>query len=243
MPNQLERPPEAGFRGATGALPLVDLLQVWSLNRFSGLISVDHQGRVGHLYLLEGEVVHAEAGEVVGEEAVCVILGWPGGAFEPFPNTTTLKRTINKRLSHLLLDAHRMVDEQRRAPAPALTPPPAAPAQRGQGAPSTMERLRAIPGVARVVRFGGDGRPVAGEGPEAEQLAAKGLYLALNHSAAVAAAFGLGPLLSATLQGAGEAFLVVHASGQYLGVAAGPGAPVEPIAAQVRGLLARPAAR
>ena len=122
MVSQLDQP-AGGFHGETAGMQLVDLLQLWSMNRFSGLVEVTYLGHKGHLYFLEGEVVHAEAGGAVGEPAVGAILAWPGGTFDPFPNTTTLKRTIQKRLSHLLLDAHRVIDEQRRAPVLAAPPP------------------------------------------------------------------------------------------------------------------------
>lgn len=247
MVNHSERPAAAGFHGATGNVPLTDLLQLWSMNRFSGLVAVTYGSRAGHLYFVEGEIVHAEAGEISGEQAVGVILSWPGGAFEPIPNTTTLKRTIDKRLSHLLLDAHRVIDERRRepepaSPPPALTPPPIGPAgERPAG--GVVERVRAVPGVTRVVRFGRDGRPLRDEGPEVETLAAKGLYLAINHAGAIGAFFGLRDLSMATVQGEREAFLVVHSNGNYLAAAVDPAQPVEPVAAQVRGLLTRPAAR
>lgn len=241
MANQPEQT-ASGFHGATGSLPLVDLLQVWSLNRFSGLVAVTFAGRTGHLYFVDGEIVHAEVDEAVGEQAVGIILSWPGGAFEPIPNTTTLKRTITKRLSHLLLDAHRIIDERRRDPPPALTPPPITPATEQRG-PTALERIRAVPGVASAVRFGRDGRVGPGEGPAAEALAAKALYLALNHAGAIAATFGLRDLSIGALQGARESLLVVHSNGNYLGVAVAKGAAVEPVAAQVRALLTRPAAR
>lgn len=233
----------SGFHGAKGSLPLVDVLQVWSMNRFSGLVAVSFQGRVGHLYFVEGEIVHAEVDDLEGEQAVGVILGWPDGSFEPFPNTTTLKRTISKRLSHLLLDAHRVLDEQRRTSEPALTPPAISPAANERQAPTALDRIRAIQGVTRAVRFGSDGRTAPGEGPAAEALAAKGLYLALNHSAAVGAAFGLRRLVLGSVQGARESFLVVHSNGNYLGVAIGAGVDMQAIAAQVRSALTRPAAR
>jgi hypothetical protein len=235
--NPSERP---SLNGAS--LPLVDLLQVWSMNRFSGLVAVTHAGRAGHVYFVDGEIVHAEAGDVTGEPAVGTILAWPGGAIEPIPNTTTLKRTITKRLSHLLLDAARVVDEQRRSE-PAATPAPAPPAATGGGAPTVLDRIRALAGVTRVVRFGKDGRTSPGEGPAGEELAAKALYLALNHAGAVAAAFGLRDVVLASVQGARESFVVVHGGGTYLAVAVGPGVAVEPVAAQVRTLLARPASR
>lgn len=240
MEKNSERPLSSGFHGEMGSLPLVDVLQVWSMNRFSGLVSVTFGRQLGHLYFLEGEIVHAETGDEEGERAVGLILAWPGGAFEPFPNTTTLKRSITKRLSHLLLDAHRIIDERHREPA--LTPPPvSSPAQRA--GPTTLDRLRALPGVTQVVRFGRDGRTAPGEGPAAEALAAKGLYLAINHAGSVAASFGLRDLALASLQGDRESFLIVHSGGNYLAMAIAPGVAVEPVAAQVRSALARPAAR
>lgn len=234
--------PTSGFQGAMGGLPLVDLLQVWSMNRFSGLVAVTYGGQVGHLYFVEGEIVHAEAGAVAGEAAVGEILSWPGGAFEHIPNTTTLKRTITKRLSHLLLDAHRTLDERRRDAEPALTPPPVSPAGERAG-PTTIDRIRALVGVTRVVRFGRDGRTAAGEGPEAEALAAKGLYLAINHAGAVSAAFGLREVVLASVQGARESFLIVHSNGNYLAVAVAQGVATDAVAAQVRALLSRPVTR
>lgn len=235
-----------GFNGSIGSLPLSDLLQLWSLNQFSGLVTVVSRGRAGRLYFVQGEIVHAEADGAVGEEAVRVLLGWRDGSFEPIPNTTTLERTITKRLSHLLLDAHRELDERRRdaagSPAPAAPPPAAAPAG-GAAGPSPLDQIRALPGVAAMVRFGEDGRPAGPGGLEAEALAAKGLYLALHHAGAVGEAFGLHGLSVAALQGAREAFVLVRARAGYLAVGLAPGASAEPVAAQVRAILTRPAGR
>jgi hypothetical protein len=235
-----------GFQAAVGSLPLVDVLQVWSMNRFSGMVSVTGAGREGHLYFVDGEIVHAEADDQVGEPAVQAILGWPDGAFEPFPNTSTLKRTIQKRVSHLILDAHRLLDERRHATPPPAPPPPTpapAPAARAPAGPTVLDQIRATPGVTQLVRFGKDGRPPAGQGPEAEALAAKGMYLALTHAAAVAQAFGLQDLSMASLQGRTESLVLVHSAGNYLCLAVTPGVPLEPMVTQVRAILTRGAAR
>jgi len=244
-----------GLRGSSASLPLVDLLQVWSLNRFSGLVSVSSRGRGGKLHFAEGEIVHAEADGLEGEPAVRVIISWTDVTFEPFPNTTTLKRTIQKRVSHLLLDAHQALDEARREPPPHLPPhavahaaPPAAPRTAPHTTPvggTALEQIRALRGVTGLVRFGADGRPVGSgsSGPEAETLAAKGLYLALTHAGAVGQAFGLRELWLAALETPEESLLVVHSAGQYLGVAIGPGIPVDPLIGQVRALLTRPTTR
>jgi hypothetical protein len=233
---------KSGFHGSVGSLPLVDLLQVWSMNRFAGLVTVTLRDRRGHLYFVEGEIVHAESGAQVGEPAVREILGWPEGAFELYPNTTTLHRTIQKRLSHLLLDAHRVLDEDKRdaRPAPPPQPPQPPPLPPSAAArPSLFDQIRAIRGVELAVRFGADGRPLGDAGPGAEQLAARGLYLAMTHAAAVASAFGLRELAIATLQSEHGPLVLVHAHGSYLCVAVAPGVATDQVAAQLRALLTR----
>ena len=231
-----------GLRGANASLPLVDLLQVWSLNRFSGLISVGSKGRDGKLHFAEGEIVHAEADGLEGEPAVRVILSWTDIGFEPFPNTTTMKRTIKKRVSHLLLDAHRELDEARRT-TPAPAPPPARPAATGGN--SLLEQLRNLRGVTGLVRFGLDGQPFGAGAtePGAEALAAKGLYLAMTHALVVGQAFGLRDLWLAALENPRESFIVVRSGDPYLAIAVAPGVPVDPLVAQVRALLTRAASR
>jgi hypothetical protein len=231
-----------GFQGAMQGLPLADLLQLWSTSRFSGRVVVRSQGQVGTFYFLDGEMVHAEADHWIGERAVTVILGWPAGSFEPAPGEATQERTIHKRLSHLLLNAQRALDERQRPFTPALTPPPISLAAVRSG-PSTLEKVRAVPGVALAVRFGSDGRIYPGEGAAAEALAAKALYLALNPARAIGAAFGLRDLSVGSVQGPRESFLVVQSQGSFLGVTVAPQVAFEPVADQVRHLLIRPVAR
>jgi hypothetical protein len=240
-----------GLRGGDASLPLVDLLQVWSLNRFSGLVAVATRAQAGNLHFVEGEIVHAEAGGLEGEPAVRVILAWTDITFESFPNTTTLKRTIQKRVSHLLLDVHRVLDEARRTPAStpgeartavvAGVTPHAATSPGG----NVIEQLRALRGVTGLVRFGADGRPTgAGAGdPAAERLAAKALYLCMTHASAVGEAFGLREFWLAALENPVESLIVVHSGEQYLGLGVAPGVQLEPLVTQVRALLTRPAQR
>jgi len=231
---------KTGFSGDIGSLPLVDLLQIWSMNRFAGLVTVTFEGRAGQIYFVDGEIVHAEADYQTGEPAVQAIIGWPEGSFELFPNTTTLHRTIEKTVTHLLLDAHHALDEGRRS-----AHPPAGRADTATREPSrasVFDQIGALPGVTQVVRFGKDGRPSGLQEAGAEQLAAKGLYLAVTHAAAVASAFGLGELGVAALCGRRDSFVVVHHAGNYLGVGIAPGTPVAPVVGQLRALLTRKAA-
>lgn len=239
---QPKGPASSGFQGSVGSLPLADLLQVWALNGFSGLVTVQSDGRTGHLYFQEGEIVHAEADGVAGEAAVRLIIAWPEGQFDLAPNTATLNRTIHKTVSHLLLDAHRVLDEARRAggaPSPSGGRPPVTPQGKEPSRPGVLDQIRAISGVTHLVRFGEDGRPVGAAGPEAEALAANGLYLALTHAAAVGATFGFRDLAIAALQNERQSFILIRGSAGFLCVALQPGVPQEPIVAQLRSLLFR----
>lgn len=243
MPRAWAREP-SGFQGAVGSLPLADLLQVWSLNRFSGLVTVHSEGRRGRLYFSDGEIVHAEAEGLAGEPAVRVIVGWPEGLFDLAPNTSTLKRTIRKSVSHLLLEAHSHLDEGRRLgpqpvpPRPAPVPQPREPARVG-----VLDQIRAINGVKQIVRFGSNGRVVGGGGPEADVLAAHGLYLALVHAAAARAAFGFRELTLAALENHGQPMVLVRHSAGFLCVAVEQGVPLDSVVAQLRSLLMRTAMR
>jgi hypothetical protein len=231
-----ESPPQRGFQGAVSSLPLVDVIQLQAGNGFSGLISVSSSGRVGRLYFVDGAIVHAESPEgVVGEEAVYAIVGWPGGTFNLHPNTATLERTIHKSVAHLLIEAHQFIDERRHRPPPR----PSAPASR----PNLVDTVRAVPGVADVVRFGMDGVPQGDASPEAETLAARGLYLAMTHGAAVSAAFGLGELNSVSLRSESEPLLLFHSQGNYLCVSIASQATNDEVEARIRALLAHRGAK
>ena len=116
--------------------------------------------------------------------------------------------------------------------------PPTEPAK-----PGVLDQIRAIRGVRQLVRFGNDGRPIGADGPEAEALAAAGLYLALTHGEAVRQAFGFRDLSIATLESRARALVLVHGSAGYLCLAVEPGVPLDPIVAQLRAILSRPAPR
>jgi Domain of unknown function (DUF4388) len=244
MPQGSKGAVPSGFQGSIGSLPLSDLLQLWSLNRFSGLVTVRFEGETGRLYFADGEIVHADAGDLAGEAAARVIIGWPEGQFEIAENTTTLNRTIHKSLSHLLLDTHRELDERRRASgSPRRGGPPVASQGNEPSPPGVLERIRAIRGVTRLVRFGNDGRPVGGGGLEAEALAARALYLAVKHAAAVASSFGLKEVALATLESERDRFILVRGSTGFLCVEVETGVAPDSIVAELRTLLSRPASR
>src|SRR5689334_9857221 len=58
-----------GFEGGVAGLGLSDLLQLNAQNRFSGCFRIEHEQSLGVIFFRDGEIVHAERGDLVGEPA------------------------------------------------------------------------------------------------------------------------------------------------------------------------------
>ena len=113
LPHDSVKSGSDGFEGELSRLDLSDLVQLKANNRFSGCVAVAYGQSRGLLFFRDGEIIHAEHEGKVGEEAFCCIVGWPGGRFDVQPNVATTRSTIQKSWQHLLLDAHRLLDERR----------------------------------------------------------------------------------------------------------------------------------
>lgn len=85
------------FNGTIEYIRLIDLIQVSCLARISHVIKVASTDKTGRFYLDDGKVVHAESGDITGEEGFFELLGWEGGHFEterlPENVTVSIKRT------------------------------------------------------------------------------------------------------------------------------------------------------
>jgi CheY-like chemotaxis protein len=101
----------SGFRGVMQAVELQDLLQMECLNRKSSILVITTGDREGKIYLYEGEIVHAQAGQLQGEMALYGLLALRGGQFTLQPFTEPPRRTINGQYQFLLMEAARLRDE------------------------------------------------------------------------------------------------------------------------------------
>ena len=101
---------ETGFRGSVHGLSLTDVLQMFHFGRRSVVIQVG--GRVpGRLFFQDGELIHAQIANVVGEEAFKIILQLPSGSIQTSVFTEA-PTTIQKPFDNLLLDSLRTIDEE-----------------------------------------------------------------------------------------------------------------------------------
>lgn len=99
------------FSGELGGISLVDLLQVLNLGRRTAAVSLQRRDQVGRIFLADGEVVHAVAGDLKGRRAFDHLMGWQGGSFGSESGCEPPERTIDESFNGLLLDCFRAQDE------------------------------------------------------------------------------------------------------------------------------------
>ncbi|HLO68180.1 MAG TPA: DUF4388 domain-containing protein [Holophaga sp.] len=101
------------LRGSLQSISLMDVVQLLNANRKTGKLLVTQAGASGVLYVLNGDVVHAESPEAKGESAAFEVLEWDKGEFEfvstKFKAPTTIRRTV----PDLLMEAARTSDSRR----------------------------------------------------------------------------------------------------------------------------------
>ena len=99
--------------GNLAQMSLVDILQIFSMNRKDGVIVVrkEEEGQEAMIFLKEGRIIDATAGTAKGEKALFRILGWDSGKFEYFPRDFHPEVTIDKSTDSLLMEGMRQLDE------------------------------------------------------------------------------------------------------------------------------------
>jgi CheY-like chemotaxis protein len=108
----LGRESDSGFRGVQSK-SLVDIIQLECISQSSSVLRITNGGQTGKIWIHEGEVIDAEAGEITGEPAFHKILSWRAGGFESLPAEPSRPRTILKSYNGLLLETAQAIDESR----------------------------------------------------------------------------------------------------------------------------------
>src|SRR3989441_4354733 len=108
----LGRETEGGFRGVQSK-SLVDIIQLECISQSSSLLRITNGPLTGKIWIQDGELMDAEAGELSGEAAFHKILAWRTGMFETLPPEPSRPRTITKSYNALLLETAQALDEAR----------------------------------------------------------------------------------------------------------------------------------
>jgi hypothetical protein len=104
-----------GFDGQLHCASLADLIQLQCSNRARVGVAVRSKTREGHLFFDNGQMVHAVAGRLVGEDAVFDMLEWNTGTFSESSEAWPAKVTISSSWQQVLLSAAQRRDERQPA--------------------------------------------------------------------------------------------------------------------------------
>jgi CheY-like chemotaxis protein len=100
-----------GFVGQVVDLQLIDIIQMACLGRFTMSLAISKGDEEGLIYFKNGEIAHAEIGDLDGKDALYTILNWNEGRFNSQMGISPPRETIVDRWEHLLLEGMRRQDE------------------------------------------------------------------------------------------------------------------------------------
>jgi len=116
--------PEEGFRGVLRRVGLTDVIQMECLARSSSVLEVSAAQVNGKLFIDTGQIIHAQCGDLTGEEAFNRLLAMSGGQFNLKPFTEPPTRSLSGPWEFLLMEAARKSDEDKEARAAATATAP-----------------------------------------------------------------------------------------------------------------------
>jgi CheY-like chemotaxis protein len=105
-----------GFEGKLFDLQLTDIIQMNCLGRVTTSLVITKDDQRGAIYFSDGEIVHAECDDIVGEEAFYTVLGWQEGKFVSNIGASPPRETISSTWEHLLVEGVKRKDESVKAP-------------------------------------------------------------------------------------------------------------------------------
>lgn len=102
---------QAGFQGMLRQVGLQDVIQMECLGRNSSILEINNRQLTGRIYIEDGRIVHAVAGELKGEPAFQKLLALAGGSFQLQHFEPPTERSIEGQWEFLLMEAARVRDE------------------------------------------------------------------------------------------------------------------------------------
>lgn len=135
--------------GTLGLFSLVDLFQLLAAARRTGRLTIEHAVAAARIYFDRGQVVHAEFGELIGEDAIYTLFADERGNFDFRLGLPSPAKSITVGTENLVLEAMRRLDEINRGTEP----------RTGTVVPTNAVAPDAVPAVAADV--GGESREFA----------------------------------------------------------------------------------
>jgi CheY-like chemotaxis protein len=118
-PTQMLESEQTVLEGSLSHLDLPGVVQMLAHSRQSGVLYINAEKLDGTIFFNRGEVLHAEVGEIIGNDAVINIIkncnGLDRGVYKFVPGTLAATRTVFRTVTELMLEALREIDEERAA--------------------------------------------------------------------------------------------------------------------------------
>jgi hypothetical protein len=102
------------LKGNLQSISLTDVVQLLHVNKKTGELRVTNGRDRGVLYVLDGEVIHAEMGLLLGEAAAFEALEWERGDFEFVAVKVKSGGMIRRSVPDLLMESARTSDSRKR---------------------------------------------------------------------------------------------------------------------------------
>lgn len=115
QPTQMLGRSETALSGNLSHLDLLGVVQMLAHSRQSGALYINASDLDGVMFFDNGDISHAEAGELIGDDAVIAIVkrtnGVENGVYKFVPGASATTRTVLRSATELMLDALRELDE------------------------------------------------------------------------------------------------------------------------------------
>lgn len=118
QPTQMLESQDTVLEGNLSHLDLPGVIQMLGHSRQSGALHVNARDLDGIVFFDNGDVLHAETGDYIGDDAVIHIIkacnGLAKGVYKFVPGDTAATRTVLRSVTELMLEALREIDEESR---------------------------------------------------------------------------------------------------------------------------------
>lgn len=101
------------FQGSLADVKLPDIIQLMSVSSKTGCFMLTKGNEEGQIYLVEGQIVHAQLHEMEGESAIYAMAIWEDGQFLFVLDKVADKRSVHNRNTNILMEVARKLDEWR----------------------------------------------------------------------------------------------------------------------------------
>ena len=105
---------EGVIRGRLSEMNLIDLFQSLELGQKTCALTLTKDAEEARMYFRDGQLHHAERGDVVGDDAVYAVARWADASFQIDFTARSDRKTTTKSTQGLLMEALRLLDEQGR---------------------------------------------------------------------------------------------------------------------------------